>query len=144
MGFTVAVAAMATKSAVGAPGRPHVTVRPTGGSTWERPNETSTMSRWSMPAICVLILLGTALGLGILPLKAEEASCHATAFQFYAGKELPHEHHDECHEKAKVTFILSAATATTGVLAAVASVVILGGRPSAEEERAAEEAEHHA
>lgn len=85
------------------------------------------VSRVVVPALCVVILLGTAVGIALLPLKAEAASCHASAVEVVRGKELAAEHEEQCHEKARTAITVAAATGGVGLVAAIATATILKG-----------------
>jgi hypothetical protein len=95
------------------------------------------MDRWGMPLLVVGVMFLAALALVLLPVKAEEEDCHASALGIMMGAKVPEELKEKCHEEASKEMVIGALPFTGGVVTGIASLALL--RSAAREEGEAEE-----
>jgi transcriptional regulator GlxA family with amidase domain len=81
-----------------------------------------------MPMLAVLLLLGAAVAVALLPIKGGEGeprSCGAGPVAIVTGHEVAeHEIAEECHAKARRGTALAAICAGCGLLAAAGTVAL--------------------
>jgi hypothetical protein len=97
------------------------------------------LSRWGMPILTVLLLLGTGVAVALLPPKADETvkmDCGAPAIAIFTGRSVPDEVAEECEGKADRATGLAATSVGLALVAGAASVVILRGRDAEREAEA--------
>jgi hypothetical protein len=83
--------------------------------------------------LVVGLLLGAAVVVALLPVKAEDHSCGASSIAIVTGAEVPEELSHECHKQARTDMVVAAIPGGAGVIALVVSAAVLRGAKTQEE-----------
>ena len=83
------------------------------------------MPRWAMPVTVLVALFGVAVGLTLLPTKADKEECHKSSIEIVTGAEVPEELKDKCEEEAKKEMLVAVIPASAGLVALVTTVTQL-------------------